>query len=40
MGVHMGIDDKLNGHKSGVIDGNVGMLDKTMNNKQEWVWGC
>ena len=38
--IHMGIDNELNGHRSGVIDGDVGMLDKTMNNKREWVWGC
>ena len=31
---------KINGNRSGVMDGDVGMLDKTMNNKREWVWGC
>ena len=31
---------KINGNRSGVMDGDVGMLDKMMNNKREWVWGC
>ena len=31
---------KINGDRSGVMDGGVGMWDKTMNNKIEWVWGC
>ena len=28
---------KINENRSGVMDGDVDMLDKTMNNKREWV---
>ena len=28
---------KINGNRSGVVDGDVGMLDKTMNNKRKRV---
>ena len=31
---------KINGNRNGMMDGDVGMLDKTMNNKRKWVWGC
>ena len=31
---------KINENRSGVMDGGGGMLDKMMNNKREWVWGC
>ena len=31
---------KINGNRSGMMDGDVGTLDKMMNNKRKWVWGC
>ena len=31
---------KINGNKNGMMGGDIGMLDETMNNKRKWVWGC
>ena len=31
---------KINGNTSGMMDGDIGKLDETMNNKRKWVWGC
>nr|CAN63816.1 hypothetical protein VITISV_010337 [Vitis vinifera] len=31
---------KINGNTSGMMDGDIGTLDETTNNKRKWVWGC
>ena len=31
---------KINRNRNGMMGGDIGTLDETMNNKRKWVWGC